>query len=473
MISFNDIQKGIGAFNNMLGNLDQYAYQNRIGQYAAPKVISNGADVNAYKSAVQSTQAPYQAMMENRQRDEVLAQRKADRDRQISMENERLRLEKEERDRIQRQREQMQQVLTNPEVLGNLSTNLGLPPELIAGAGIENLGTLGKIAEITAPPSELEQLSLQEARLRNQILEKQANGTVSPLDRINLEKAQLELEKARRDMQPKTGIGDLLNRQQSQNVPKEVGYQAPVQQAQPLTIDNQAVQAESELSEINELLDQAILTPDFDENELDKLEMLRDRTSEKLQIAQEKVNNRDTLLSQRNEIDNYLEDLKRAKELIGPETSGLGVIAPTRLAPGTATSGIEGWFAKASPTSRRSQLEQTLSRPKSGAAINVLSEAKSQSKTGATGFGALSEKELKVITDKVANLTVGQRDEDLMRNIEDLERYYGNIQSKIDKGLSQLGIDYPTAQSVRDDVLSGKLTEEQGEEILINQFGYE
>lgn len=68
----------LGKIGQVAGGLDNFAYENQIGQYAPPEVISNGADVGAYNQAVQGAYAPYRDMMARR---EQLMQRRKERER--------------------------------------------------------------------------------------------------------------------------------------------------------------------------------------------------------------------------------------------------------------------------------------------------------------------------------------------------------------------------------------------------------
>lgn len=63
----------LGQIGNVLGSigqtaqgLDDWAYQQGIGQYAPPNVYSNGADVGAYNQALEGAYAPYNSMMSRR-----------------------------------------------------------------------------------------------------------------------------------------------------------------------------------------------------------------------------------------------------------------------------------------------------------------------------------------------------------------------------------------------------------------------
>lgn len=68
----------LGKIGQVAGGLDNFAYENQLGQYAPPEVISNGADVGAYNQALQGAYSPYNDMMSRR---EQLMQRRQERER--------------------------------------------------------------------------------------------------------------------------------------------------------------------------------------------------------------------------------------------------------------------------------------------------------------------------------------------------------------------------------------------------------
>ena len=55
---------------------------------------------------------------------------------------------------------------------------------------------------------------------------------------------------------------------------------------------------------------------------------------------------------------------------------------------------------------------------------DVLAEMKAQSKTGATGLGALNMAELKMVQTKIANIDPGQSPAQVQKNLNEIERYY-------------------------------------------------
>jgi len=63
----------------------------------------------------------------------------------------------------------------------------------------------------------------------------------------------------------------------------------------------------------------------------------------------------------------------------------------------------------------------------SNVALNTMAELKELSPTGSTGFGALSEKELKVLTDKYANLNPFTSPELFQKNLKQLDEEFNNM----------------------------------------------
>ena len=63
----------------------------------------------------------------------------------------------------------------------------------------------------------------------------------------------------------------------------------------------------------------------------------------------------------------------------------------------------------------------------SNVALNAMSELKELSSTGSTGFGALSEKELRVLTDKYANLNPFVSADLFQNNLKQLQGEFNNM----------------------------------------------
>jgi hypothetical protein len=110
---------------------------------------------------------------------------------------------------------------------------------------------------------------------------------------------------------------------------------------------------------------------------------------------QERENKRKVLVEATNRTLNVLDDLLTKDGQLKPEARmavGTSRLARTYLIPGTSA-----YDAQAS-----------IDRLKARMVTDLLAELKSQSRTGATGFGQVSEKELKILEDSAAKLNPGQ-----------------------------------------------------------------
>ena len=88
-----------------------------------------------------------------------------------------------------------------------------------------------------------------------------------------------------------------------------------------------------------------------------------------------------------------------------------------------------GWWALGSevPESNALALQEALMPVMSGVALGEMTRLKSQSAVGATGFGALSEKELAIISNARGSLNQKQRPEDLIKNLETIDKHFKNF----------------------------------------------
>lgn len=91
--------------------------------------------------------------------------------------------------------------------------------------------------------------------------------------------------------------------------------------------------------------------------------------------------------------------------------------------------GSAGWFALGDfiPESAPMKLKTKIDAVASKIALGAMMELKSQSKQGATGFGQLSEKELKILVDSQGSLERRQKPEDLRANLEKIKEHYRNF----------------------------------------------
>jgi hypothetical protein len=139
------------GFKDVLGALGSIQGSTQ-PQYQPMEIISNGGDAGVVMGLLGQRQRGIEADQANRSRQQELEMRKADRARKIKLQNRKIALEEAERARQQEQQARLGRVLSDPTVLGNLSRNLGIPPELISGAGVSELGALGQIAQLSKPP---------------------------------------------------------------------------------------------------------------------------------------------------------------------------------------------------------------------------------------------------------------------------------------------------------------------------------
>ena len=88
-----------------------------------------------------------------------------------------------------------------------------------------------------------------------------------------------------------------------------------------------------------------------------------------------------------------------------------------------------GWWAVGQdiPESNALALKQALVPVMSGVALGEMERLKSQSAVGATGFGALSEKELAIISNARGSLEQKQKPEDLIRNLDLIDTHFKNF----------------------------------------------
>lgn len=196
----------IGQFSSALGALDRVAQERQLGRYAPRRIIADGAPFEAV-SGLMRQQAQEQQAGELGQlrrgelglRREELQMRRAERARQIALERER-----RERERLQRER--VGQVLSDPGILGNLSRNLGIPPELISGAGLSELGALGQIGQMARPPEAPRPLikevdgDLIAVDPRTGAARPVYESAPDPMEEVQLQTERLRQEQIRRDL---------------------------------------------------------------------------------------------------------------------------------------------------------------------------------------------------------------------------------------------------------------------------------
>lgn len=85
-----------------------------------------------------------------------------------------------------------------------------------------------------------------------------------------------------------------------------------------------------------------------------------------------------------------------------------------------------GSLLKNVPGTDAKALEVALKNIKANLGVDQLQQMRQISKTGASGFGALSDRELDVITTSIANLDQAQRPEDLIAALDRVATHYNN-----------------------------------------------
>jgi len=90
------------------------------------------------------------------------------------------------------------------------------------------------------------------------------------------------------------------------------------------------------------------------------------------------------------------------------------------------------------PETLARQLNSKLDIIKSKNALETISRMKSQSRTGATGFGALSAPELDIIQKNITDLDPLLGSKVLVKNLEDLKKRYQGVSGKLNTSLERL-----------------------------------
>lgn len=91
------------------------------------------------------------------------------------------------------------------------------------------------------------------------------------------------------------------------------------------------------------------------------------------------------------------------------------------------------------PMTEAKKFSADLATLKSQLTLAAMNAAKSQSKTGATGFGALNSKELKVLQDNIAALDTGLSPEDFKAKLGEVTTYFNKLEQKATKTLQLKG----------------------------------
>ena len=114
-------------------------------------------------------------------------------------------------------------------------------------------------------------------------------------------------------------------------------------------------------------------------------------------------------IAQQMATDDVLGAISHARELVnGGGTTGMGSLL----------SGIPGTSAK--------DLDSTLSQIKSAITLGKLAELKSSSAQGASGLGALSDSEGRLLANSIASIDQGQSTQQMLANLAKIEKHYRN-----------------------------------------------
>lgn len=129
-------------------------------------------------------------------------------------------------------------------------------------------------------------------------------------------------------------------------------------------------------------------------------------------------------------------DAERAKTTAAQDTSTraydltryIGMIQRARdIISGGAATGLTAQITGALYGSPAKDLKGALEAIASPVVLEAMAEARKGSKAGATGFGALSEKELAILKSKYGSLREDQSDEALLATLADIERSYRRL----------------------------------------------
>lgn len=121
------------------------------------------------------------------------------------------------------------------------------------------------------------------------------------------------------------------------------------------------------------------------------------------------------------------ETAQMAKDLSLDEA--LTAINKARDQVGFFSTGIPGAMLRKVPGTEATDLESTLNTVASQVTQGVLADLKAQSSTGASGFGALSEREGQLLRDAVASLNPSQSSEQLKENLDAVELHFRRLKA--------------------------------------------
>lgn len=127
-----------------------------------------------------------------------------------------------------------------------------------------------------------------------------------------------------------------------------------------------------------------------------------------------------------------------ASNILDSAVEGKTLVSNIKQQVGYNTVGI-GSALSWVPMTEAKKFSADLATLKSQLTLAAMNAAKSQSKTGATGFGALNSKELKVLQDNIAALDTGLSPEDFNAKLDEVTGYFNKLEQKATKTLQPKG----------------------------------
>lgn len=127
-----------------------------------------------------------------------------------------------------------------------------------------------------------------------------------------------------------------------------------------------------------------------------------------------------------------------ASTMLDSAVEGKTLVANLEKQVGLNTVGI-GSALSWIPMTEAKKFSADLSTLKSQLTLAAMNAAKSQSKTGATGFGALNSKELKVLQDNIAALDTGLSPDDFKSKLAEVTTYFDKLEKKATNTLQPSG----------------------------------
>jgi len=118
-----------------------------------------------------------------------------------------------------------------------------------------------------------------------------------------------------------------------------------------------------------------------------------------------------------------------ATDTLESSTEGLALVQNLKKDVNNWTVGLGGYTSWVPMTSSK-KFASDLDTLKSRLTLAAMNAAKAQSRTGATGFGALNSKELKVLQDNIVALDTGLSPSDFQKKLDEVNQYFIKLQNK-------------------------------------------